>query len=87
MYTYLNTQALIGTGLNHLQRPQFLKLQLDDPRISDAYQKILHKQCVQNSMYRRVKCLSNAAPDVWDISCEYNYEGVERDVPAAMHHT
>jgi hypothetical protein len=37
MYTDLNTQALIGTGRDHLQKPQFRKLQLDDPRISDAY--------------------------------------------------
>jgi hypothetical protein len=54
MYVDLNIQALIGTGRDHLQKPQFRKLQLDDPRISDAYRKILHQQFVQNNVYRRV---------------------------------
>jgi hypothetical protein len=86
MYVDLNTQALIRTGLGHLQIPQFRKLQLDNPRISDASRKILHKKCVQHNVYRRIKCLSYAAKYVWDISCEYKYEGVERDVSAAMRH-
>jgi hypothetical protein len=86
MYSDLNTQALIGTGRDHQQKPQFRKLQLDDPRISDAYRKILHQQLVQHNVYHRVKCLSDAPKDVWDLSCEQKYEGVECDVPAAMIH-
>jgi hypothetical protein len=84
MYADLNTQALIGTEIDHLQRPQFYKLQLDDLRISDAYRKILHQQFVQHNVYRRVKCLSDASKDVWDLSCEHKHEGVECDVSAAM---
>jgi hypothetical protein len=84
MYADINTQALIGTGIDHLQIPQFLKLQLDDPRISDAYRKILHQQFDQHNVYRRVKFLSNVPKDVWDLSCEQKYEGVECDVSAAM---
>jgi hypothetical protein len=86
MYADLNTQALLGTGRDHLQKPQFRKLQLDDPRISDAYRKILHQQFVQHNMYRRVKCVSDAPKDVWDISCEHKYEGVEIDVSVSMRH-
>jgi hypothetical protein len=33
MYADLNTQALIGNARDHLQKPQFRKLQLDDSRI------------------------------------------------------
>jgi hypothetical protein len=84
MYADLNTQALIGTGIDHLQRPSFCKLKLEDPRISDAYRKILHQQLVQHNVYHRVKCLSDAPKDVWDLSCEHKYEVVECDVSAAM---
>jgi hypothetical protein len=84
MYADLNTQVLIGTGIDHLQRPQFPKLQLYDPMISDAYRKILHQQFVQHNVYHSVKCLIDAPKDVWDLSCEHKYEGVECDVSAAM---
>jgi hypothetical protein len=86
MYADLNKQALIGNARDHLQKPQFRTLQLDDPRISDAYRKILHQQFVQHNVYRRVKSLSEAPKDVWDISCEHNYEGVRCDMSAAMKH-
>jgi hypothetical protein len=74
--TDLNTQALIVTGIDHLKIPQFRKLQLDDPRISDAYRKILHQHFVKHNVYRRVKCMSDTPKDVWDVSCEHKYEGV-----------
>jgi hypothetical protein len=64
IYAELNTQALIGNARNHLQKPQFRKLQLDDPRISDAYMKILHQQFVQHNVYGHVKSLSEAPKDV-----------------------
>jgi hypothetical protein len=50
MYADLNTQALIGTGRDHLQKPQFRNLKLDDPRISDAYRKIPNQQFVQHNV-------------------------------------
>jgi hypothetical protein len=86
MYVDLNTQTLIGNARDHLQKPQFRKLQLEEPRISDANRKILHQQFVQHNVYRRVKSLSEAPKDVWDISCEQKYEGVECDVSATMKH-
>jgi hypothetical protein len=76
MYADLNTQDMIGTGRDNLQKLQFRNLQLGDPKISDAYRKILHQQFVQHNVYRRVTCLSDAPKDVWDISCEHKYEGV-----------
>jgi hypothetical protein len=86
MYADLNTQTLIGNPRDHLQRPQFRKLKIDDPRLSDAYRKTLHQQFVQHKVYSRVKSLSEAPKDVWDLSCEHKYEGVECDVSAAMKH-
>jgi hypothetical protein len=86
MYANLNTQALIGNPRDRLQIPQFRKLKLDDPRLSDAYIKTLHQQFVQHKVYSRVKILSEAPKDVWDLSYEHKYEGVECDVSAAMKH-
>jgi hypothetical protein len=86
MYADLNTQSLIGNPRDHLQRPQFCKLKLDYPRLSDAYRKTLHQQFVQHKVYGPVKSLSEAPKDVWDLSCEHKYEGVECDVSAAMKH-
>jgi hypothetical protein len=40
----------------------------------------------QHNVYRRVKSLSEAPKDVWYLSCEHKYEGVECDVPAAIKH-
>jgi hypothetical protein len=86
MYADFNTQSLIGNARDHLEKQQFRKLQLDDPMISDAYRKILHQQFIQHNIYRRAKSLSEAPQDVWDISCEHKYEGVECDVSAETKH-
>jgi hypothetical protein len=61
-------------------------LKLDDPRLSDAYRKTLHQQFVQHKVYSHVKSLSEALKDVWNLSYEHKYEGVECDVSAAMKH-
>jgi hypothetical protein len=84
MYADLNTQSLMGNGIDHLQRTQFRKLQLDYPNISDASRNKIDQQFVQHNVYRRVQCLSDAPKDVWDLSCEQKYDGVEYDVSAAM---
>jgi hypothetical protein len=86
MYADLNTQSMLGNPRDHLQRPLFRKLKLDDSRLSDAYRKTLHQQFAQHKVYSRVKSLSEAPKDVWDLSCEHKYEGVECDVSAAMKH-
>jgi hypothetical protein len=40
----LDLSLLFGTSLERLERPQFRNLKLVDPRISDSYRKLLHKQ-------------------------------------------
>jgi hypothetical protein len=51
-----------------------------------VYRKIRHQKFVHHNVYRRVKSLSDAPKDVWDISFEHKYEGVECCVSAAMKH-
>jgi phosphoribosyl-ATP pyrophosphohydrolase len=60
---------------------------LDDPRVSAAYQKILHKQSEHHNVYRRVKKLQEEANETnWNIMNEQRYEGVNKDITAVMHH-
>jgi hypothetical protein len=43
------------------------------------------KYFINNLFSTMCNAVSNDAPkDVWDISCEHKYEGVECDVSAAM---
>jgi hypothetical protein len=83
----LNTAGLTGEGTEGLKNPQFRNLRLDDPRVSAAYLKILHKQFEHHNVYRRVKKLQEEANETnWDIMNEQTYEGVDKDITAAMHH-
>jgi hypothetical protein len=58
MFIDLDLSLLFGTSLERLERPQFRNLKLDDPRISDSYRKLLHKQFECHSIYDRVQKIS-----------------------------
>jgi hypothetical protein len=49
---------LFGVSLERLERPQFRNLKLDDPRISDSYRKLPHKQFECHTIYDRVQNIS-----------------------------
>jgi hypothetical protein len=51
----LDRLLLFGASPERLERPQFRKLRLDDPRISYSYRKLLHKQLECHNIYERVK--------------------------------
>jgi hypothetical protein len=57
-------EDMFGPIPEKLTQLQYRNLKLDDPRISDEYRKILHKQLECNNRYRRVK----------EISVKGNYE-------------
>jgi hypothetical protein len=81
----MNTAGLKGEGLEGLKKPQFRNLRLDDPIVSAAYRKILHRQFEHHNVYRRVKKLQEEANETnWDIMNEQTYEGVDKDITAAM---
>jgi hypothetical protein len=54
----LDILLLFGVSLERLERPQFINLKLDDPRISDSYRKLLHKQFEYHNIYDRVQKIS-----------------------------
>jgi hypothetical protein len=72
---------LFGTALERLER----HLKLDDPRISDSYRKLLHKQFECHNIYKVVKKISESGKaDDWSLEDEHAYETLEREITAAM---
>jgi hypothetical protein len=68
-----------------LERPQFRNLKLDDPRISDSYRKLLHKQRECHNIYDRVKKISERGKaDDWSHEDELAYETLDRNTTAAI---
>jgi hypothetical protein len=55
MFVDLQIEGIFGQHPDKLAPHQFQNLKLDDPRISDKYRKILHKQFEHHNVYRRVK--------------------------------
>jgi hypothetical protein len=51
LFADLNTAGLTGEGPEGLNNPQFRNPRLDDPRVSAAYRKILHKQFKHHNVY------------------------------------
>jgi hypothetical protein len=81
----LDLLLLFGASLERLERPQFRNLKLDDPRISDSYRKLLHKQFECHNIYDRVKKISERdKADDWSNEDELSYETLDREITAAM---
>jgi hypothetical protein len=76
---------LFGVAPERVERPQFRNLKLDDPRISDSYRKLLHKQFECHNIYELVKKIyERGKTDVWSIDDEHTSKTLNRDITAAM---
>jgi hypothetical protein len=81
----LDLLLLCGTSLDRLERPQFRNLKFDDPRISDSYRKLLHKQFESHNIYDRVqKIYERGYADDCLNEDKRCYEILDRDITAAM---
>jgi hypothetical protein len=81
----LDLLLLFGVSLERLERTQFRNLKLDDPRISDSYRKLLHKQFGCHNIYDRVQNISERGKaDDWLNEDKRCYEILDRDITAAM---
>jgi HEPN domain-containing protein len=81
----LDLLLLFGTYLERLERPQFRNLKFDEPRISDSYRKLLHKQFECHNIYDRVRKISQRGKDDdWSNEDERCYKVLDRDITAAM---
>jgi hypothetical protein len=63
MFVDLRIEGIFGQHPEKLARHQFRNIKLDDPRISDKYRKILHKQFEHHNVYSRVKKISVRGKD------------------------
>jgi hypothetical protein len=87
MFVDLRIKGTFGQHPDKLAPHQFCNLKLDDPRISDKYRKILHKQFENHNVYRRVKEISvRGKDDTWNLMDEMIYEKLDADISEAMKH-
>jgi hypothetical protein len=87
MFVDLQIAGIFGQHPEKLSPHQFRNLKLDDPRISDKYRKILHKQFEHHNVYRPVKDISvRGKYETWNIMDETIYEKLDADISNAMKH-
>jgi hypothetical protein len=87
MFVDLWIEGIFGQHPDKLASRQFRNLKLDDPRISDKYRKILHKQFENHNVYRRVKEIPVRCKDkTWNLMNERIYEKLDADISEAMKH-
>jgi hypothetical protein len=58
LFVDLRIEGIFGQNPDKLAPHQFRNLKLDDPQISDTYDKVLHKQFECHNFYRRVNTIS-----------------------------
>jgi hypothetical protein len=80
-------EGIFGQHPDKLAPHKFRNRKLEDPRISDKYQKILHKQLENHNVYRRVKKISLWVKySSWNLEDESVYEKLDEDTSEAMKH-
>jgi hypothetical protein len=85
MFVDLRIEGIFGNHPDKLAPHKFCNLKLDDPRISDKYRKILHKQFEHHNFYRRVKKISlRGKYSTWKLEDESLYEKLDYDISEVM---
>jgi hypothetical protein len=85
IFVYLRIEGIFGQNPDKLAPHKFRNIKLDDPRISDKYRKILHKQFEHHNVYRRVKKISLRGKDsTWNIEDESVYEKLDDEIYEEM---
>jgi hypothetical protein len=85
LFVDLCIEEISGPIPEKLAQPQYRNLKLGDPRISEEYRKILHKQFESHNIYRRVKEISvQGNHDEWSLQDESAYELLDREITKAM---
>jgi hypothetical protein len=66
---------------------QFRTLKLDDPRLSDACRRILHKQFETHNVFCRVKAIAGrGTSSEWTLTDEQDYEKLDLHISQVMKH-
>jgi hypothetical protein len=87
MFVDLRIEGIFGKHPDKLAPHKFRNLKLDDPRISDKYRKILHKQFEHHNVYRQVKKISLRGKDsIWNLEDGSVYEKKDDAISEVMKH-
>jgi hypothetical protein len=66
---------------------QFRTLKLDDPRLSDAYRRVLYKQFEEHNVFDRVQVIAGRGKSSeWNLTDEQDYEKLDLDISQVMKH-
>jgi hypothetical protein len=81
----LDILLVFGAAPERLEQPQVRNFKLDDPRISENYRKILHKQFKCHNIYRCVKNISDRGKaSEWSLEDDHVYEILDQDITVVM---
>jgi hypothetical protein len=81
----IDFESFFGTELDNMTAPQFIQLQLHDPRTAEGYGKILHKLFTNHNVYKRVQSIAaRGKKEDWTIEDENLYEAIDRDITRSM---
>jgi hypothetical protein len=77
----LRIEGIFGQHPDKLAPHQFRNLKLNDPKISEKYRKILHKQFENHNIDRRVEEISvRGKEETWNLTDETTYEKLDADI-------
>jgi hypothetical protein len=86
MFLDLNSR-LFGKSPEKVIPHQFRTLKLDDPRLSDAYRRILHKKFEEYNVFGRVQEIAGRGKtSEWTLTDEQDYEKLDLDISQVMKH-
>jgi hypothetical protein len=78
---------LFGKSPEKVIPHKFRTLKLDDPRLSDAYRRILHKQFEEHNVFGRVKVIAGRGKSSeLTLIDEQDYEKLDLDISQVMKH-
>jgi hypothetical protein len=81
VFVDLRIEGIFGHHPDKIAPQKFCNLKLYDPRISDKYRKILHKQFEHHNVYRRVKQISlRGKESTCNLDDESLYEKLYDDI-------
>jgi hypothetical protein len=85
MFVDLRIEGIFRQHPDKISPHKFRNIKLDDPRISEKYRKILHKEFEHHVFYRRVKKISLRGKDsTWNLEDESIYEKIDDDIYEAI---
>jgi hypothetical protein len=79
--------GFFGSATETLPAQRLRQLQLEDPRVTTEYRKVLHQKFIHHSVFRIIKEQSESSKaGEWNMAQESKYEALDRDITQAMLH-